>query len=67
MKLNEIERQSAIWLKISGYLKDRLDTLRVQNDGDRDISETARIRGQIKEIKIMLDIGIPDSPAIIEQ
>ncbi|MFA5322908.1 MAG: hypothetical protein WC373_09570 [Smithella sp.] len=61
MKLNEIELQSTVWLKIAAWAKDRLDTHRKQNDGDRDITETAKLRGRIAAIKELLDM---ESPAI---
>ncbi len=57
MTLSEYEKQSAVWVKVSKYLTERLDTLRLQNDGDRTSIETARLRGRIAEIKTLLDIG----------
>lgn len=58
-KLNEIERQSAVWLKIAGWANERIDTLRKQNDGDKDVLETAKMRGKIAAFKELLDLGGP--------
>ena len=54
MKLTETEKNSALWQKISNYLSERLNSLRVYNDGDINILtdvQTATVRGQIKEVK----------------
>ena len=54
MKLTEAEKNSALWQKISNYLSERLNSLRVYNDGDINILtdvQTATVRGQIKEVK----------------
>lgn len=63
-KLLEIESQSALWQKLSAELTKRLDLLRQKNDGNHDPMETAKIRGQIAEVKTMLDWAKPN-PAII--
>jgi len=63
MKLSIIERESALWLKISEELTNRLGILREKNDGTYNAEETANIRGEIKAIKQMLDWAKP-LPAI---
>lgn len=55
MKLTEIEKHHALWRKIEDELTARLAVLREKNDGNLDVSETAKLRGQIVEIKRMLD------------
>ena len=59
MKLSEGERMSALWRKLEQHLTDRLATLRARNDGNLPPDETAKVRGQIAEVKSFLDIGNP--------
>ena len=65
MKLNEIEKTSAIWQKIEEELKSDLDTLRKKNDNDLTDIETARLRGQISFCKKILSWAERD-PIITE-
>ncbi len=60
MKLNDAERQSAVWTKISEELTARLESLRTQNDTHKTAEETASLRGRIAEVKSMLNWAIPD-------
>lgn len=60
MKLEKIELQSAVWLKLQQHMEDRLDQLRQQNDGDLDPIATARVRGRVAMVKELLDLGRPD-------
>lgn len=60
MKLSEIERHQALWIKIEGELTARLAVLREKNDGNLDALETATLRGQIKEVKMMMNWAKPD-------
>lgn len=65
MILNKEERLSSAWLKIKSRLEDRLSGLRMQNDGDRNVTDTANIRGRISEIKRMLaEFGEDQAPPI---
>lgn len=57
MKLNEHERQSALWKRIEAYLNERLDICRKKNDGDLSELETARLRGEIASYKRILVLG----------
>ena len=59
------DRQSPLWRKLMGHWEDKLATLRMQNDGDKTETETARLRGQIAAIKgcIALNNEIPDLEA----
>lgn len=63
MKLTQQERDHAVWGKISAYAEDRLKLLRASNDNDHDATQTASIRGQIKELKALLNIAV-DAPDI---
>lgn len=44
-------------MRLHAHYTQRLADLRVQNDGDKDDIWTARQRGRIAEIKILLDLG----------
>ena len=64
MKLNEAERSSAVWQKVSAELERQLQVYREKNDAqDRTHEETCFLRGQIKAIKDVLDMAKP-MPAI---
>lgn len=65
MTLTKEERLSSAWIKIKASLDKRLNSLRMQNDGDRNVTETANIRGRISEIKrIQAEFGEGQSPPI---
>ena len=55
--LTQADRISPIWANLSRQYKARLEELRIQNDSDLDPVKTARLRGQIKEILILLSLG----------
>ena len=57
MKLTTLELQSAVWLKLRDHLNETLLSLRAQNDGDLDEIATARLRGRISAIKVILALG----------
>lgn len=58
-KLEQSDLISPTWIRLQGFLKDRLDVLRLQNDHDSDPQVTAKIRGRIAEIKALLALGKP--------
>lgn len=60
MKLTDIERNSALWLKVSEALTERLQMLREMNDNSLTGDETAKMRGKISEIKLILEWANPD-------
>lgn len=60
MKLTDIERNSALWLKVSEALTERLQMLREMNDNSLTADETAKMRGKISEIKLILEWANPD-------
>lgn len=65
MTLTKEERLSSAWGKIKASLEERLTSLRMQNDGDKNESDTAKIRGRISEIKrIQAEFGEDQSPPI---
>ena len=62
MKLTDEERRSALWRKLSAHAESRLQSLRIQNDGDKDAAETAKLRGRIAEVKVFLALGEEPAP-----
>lgn len=57
MELTQRDRDSDTWEKLHAYLTERLDELRRKNDNDMGEIETARLRGQIREVKGLLALG----------
>lgn len=54
-KLSRQESESSSWVKLRDeYLNPRLESLRKQNDQPMSTDDTAKLRGQILEIKLML-------------
>lgn len=51
------ERRSPLWRKLAEHYESRLESLRNQNDGDRVDVETAKLRGRIAEVKLLLSLG----------
>jgi hypothetical protein len=51
------EQQSALWQKILRHLEGRLVYLRSLNDGELSQTDTARLRGQIRELKNLIALG----------
>lgn len=49
-----IDTTSATWASIEDYLNERLKSLREKNDTELSEQQTARIRGQIAEVKSLL-------------
>lgn len=65
MILTKEERLSSAWLKIRAVLEERLSGLRMQNDGDKNATDTANLRGRISEIKrILTEFGEDQAPPI---
>ena len=56
--LTQQELDSVLWDKLERYFKDRLATLRAKNDHDLDAMKTAELRGEIKEVKHILSLGL---------
>jgi len=62
--LDDLDRNSPVWRKVEAYIEERIDELRMQNDTDKDATETARLRGRIAELKILLTQAKP-APAFV--
>lgn len=64
-KLNASDVQSPVWVKLRKHMQARLQALRISNDStDLDPVATARVRGEIKNLKNLLALGKPD-PAMV--
>ena len=55
--LNAAERMSPLWLRLCAYLDQRIEDLRTQNEGDRTIEQTSKLRGQIAEARSIRKLG----------
>lgn len=62
MILTEQEILSPLWGKLKEHHQARLESLRLQNDTDKTMEATAKLRGRIMEIKKFLAIENPQSP-----
>ena len=56
-ELNQLERDSAIWLKLKKIMGEKLDNLRQENDKSLNLVDTAQLRGKILLCKEFLAIG----------
>jgi hypothetical protein len=65
MKLDDTQKNSGLWKEIEAELNTRLQSLREQNDSDRQHDESAKLRGRIAEIKAIL-AWAQDDPEFIE-
>lgn len=61
----KIDQNGATWLVIQDYLAKRLATLREKNDRPLPEAETAKVRGQIEEVKALLRLpALQDDPVL---
>jgi hypothetical protein len=58
--LTPADRISPTWQKLNQHLTKRLEALRLQNDADNTPEQTAKIRGQIQEVKFLLKLAQRD-------
>ena len=65
--ITELERQSPLWKKLKAHLEKRIETLRARNDSDRDAFDTAKIRGRIAEVKVILMLDQPQQKIKVER
>jgi hypothetical protein len=60
MKLTYTEIHTPLWQKLEAHYKNELTSLRLRNDGfSVSELETAQLRGQIKQIKMFLELADP--------
>ena len=50
------DKHSAAWKRLREHYEARLAKLRIDNDGDLDPTQTAKLRGKIAEIKLLLGL-----------
>lgn len=60
LTLTKDERESPLWERLVEHHEKRLAVLRAKNDASLDAEETASLRGQIKEVKVFLALGIEE-------
>ena len=51
LRLTYEEQRCSLHTKLMMYLDEQLYGLRKQNDGDKSVEETAKLRGRIAEVK----------------
>jgi len=59
MKLSPHEFQSPLWVKLEEYCEEKLRKHRIRLESRLDELETARLRGQIAELKSFLEMAKP--------
>jgi len=57
MTLANHEKNSPVWLKLKKHYDERLAELRAKNDSNITQEQTLHLRGQIAEVKYLLDLG----------
>lgn len=60
--LLESDLTAPTWLRIKDHYEARLDELRVKNDTALSPEQTARLRGRIAEVKLLLALADPEPP-----
>ncbi len=55
-QLTAQDRASALWPKLMALMEHQRDALRRRNDGALSELETATLRGQIRQLTILLDL-----------
>ena len=63
MKISKQDRLTPLWRELEAHYTERLASLRAQNDAMQTPEQTARLRGQIMEIKAFLDLATERTPA----
>lgn len=61
-KLPATERHTHTWQLVKAHLEHRLSVLREQNDWEATPESTAKTRGRIAEIKLLLSAGVEAAP-----
>jgi hypothetical protein len=56
-ELTAEDLMSGTWRRLQKHLNERLAMLRMRNDSEMSDHETAKVRGQIAEIKALLALG----------
>lgn len=56
-ELTPVDRNSETWGKLLKYMERRLEKLRERNDARLDGTETAELRGAIRELKLLISFN----------
>lgn len=62
MKLSPHEIDGSAWKKTAAYIEDKLRTYRTALERDKTELETAKLRGQIQALKLVLKLAEPEQP-----
>lgn len=60
--LLQTDFESPTWMRFIAYQEKKLTELRAKNDGRMDEIETARLRGRILEVKLILGLTFDAPP-----
>jgi hypothetical protein len=52
--LKDSDIHGETWVRLKKHLKGRIELLRAQNEGDLDDVATAKLRGRIAELRVLL-------------
>jgi hypothetical protein len=55
--LTHEDKHTALWKKLMAYWTERLETMHGWNEGDQTELSTAKIRGQIKELRVNMALA----------
>lgn len=59
-ELNDDERRSLLWLRLTKHLEEELSIARIQNDAkDKSPEDTQFLRGRISQLKGLLSLSEP--------
>lgn len=56
-KLLDGERLSSTWIRVEAYVAHRIEVLQKANERDLDERETAKNRGRIQELRVLLGLA----------
>lgn len=56
MIITDQDKHSAVWVKLKQHFQDRIEMLRLKNDGEIDEKMTQKLRGRIAELKELIDL-----------
>lgn len=56
-ELTAIEQASPLWGKLMVYFEGRKRSLRAKNEGDLDPIQTAKVRGQLAELRALMTLN----------
>lgn len=60
--LTDVEKKSAVWLKLQAHLEARLLAARARNDAPLTPEQTQKLRGEIAALKEFLRLGETHQP-----